>query len=181
VELRGLARERGHADRVLEQATRVGVVRLGRRQLPQGSPEVRVADEAGHHGDETGMRELPGEELEEAVQLVGVTAHLRREAGGILLGRLDRADLELQPVLEAFDTPEHAHGVPLGETPVQQLDVLPDPRLDPAGRVDQLEHQVGRALPGRPPLLAGDRIDALDGPVGGQLGDGAHRMSLGRC
>ena len=120
------------------------------------------------------MRELAGEELEEAVQLVRVAAHPRREAGRILVGGLDRADLELQPVVEALDAPEHAHGVALGEAAVQQLDVLPDPRLDPAGRVDQLEHQVRRALPRRPPLLAGDGVDAFDRAVGGQLGDGAH-------
>ena len=92
------------------------------------------------------MRELAGEELEEAVQLVRVAAHPRREPGRILLGRLDRADLELQPAVEALDAPEHADGVALREAPVEQLDVVPDPRLDPAARVDELEHEVRSAL-----------------------------------
>ena len=102
----------------------------------------------------------------------------RRSGGarpaGSVVGGLERADLELEPVAEALDAAEHAYGVALGEAAVEQLDVVPDPRLDPAGRVDELEREVRRALPRRPPLLAGDGVDALDRPVGGQLGDGAH-------
>ena len=108
------------------------------------------------------MRDLAGEELEEAVELVGVAAQPRREPGRVGVRGLDRADLELQPVVEALDAAEHAHGVALGEAAVEQLDVVPDPPLDPAGRVDELEREVGRALPGRAPLLARDRVDALD-------------------
>ena len=174
VQLRCLARQRRDANRVLEQAARVGVVRLGGGQLSQRLPDLGVAEEPPHERSQAGMRELAGEELEEAVQLVRVAAQPRREARRILLGGLDRADLELQPVVEALHAPEHAHGVALGEAAVEQLDVVPDPRLDPARRVDQLEQQVRRALPGRPPLLAGDGVDALDRSVGGQLGDGAH-------
>ena len=181
VELRRLARQRRDADGVLEQPARVGMVCLGGRQLPQRLPDLCVAEEAPDHGSQAGMRQLRGDELEEAVQLVGVAAHPGREVGRILLGSLDGADLELKPVVEALDASEHAHGVALGEAAVQQLDVLPDPRLDPAGRVDQLEHQVRRALSGRPPLLAGDGVDTFDRAVGRQLGDGAHESSLGRC
>ena len=90
------------------------------------------------------MRDLGREELQEAVQLVGVAAERGREAAGPRLGGLDRADLELQAVAEALDAPEHAHGVALGEAPVEQLDVAPDARLDPAARVDELEREVRR-------------------------------------
>ena len=120
------------------------------------------------------MRELAGEELEEAVELVGVAPQPRRKPGRVVVRGLDGADLELEPVVEALDAAEHAHGVALGEAAVEQLDVVPDPPLDPAGRVDELEREVGRALPGRPPLLARDGVDALDRAVGGELGDRAH-------
>ena len=66
------------------------------------------------------MRDLAGEELEEAVELVGVAAHRRRERGRIeAFGGLERADLELQPVAEAVDPAEDAHGVALGEAAVE--------------------------------------------------------------
>ena len=126
------------------------------------------------------MRHLAGEELEEAVELVCVTAHARREPGRIGIRRLDRADLELQAVVEALDAPEHAHGIPFGKAAVEQLDVVPDPALDPPRRVDELEHEIRSALPRRAPLLAGDGVHALDGSVRCQLGDGAHGLSLGR-
>ena len=126
------------------------------------------------------MGELGRQELEEAVQLVRVASQPRRQPRRIRVGRLDRADLELEPVVEALDPAEHADGVALGEAPVEQLDVVPDPALDPAGRVDELEREIRRTLPRRPALLPRDCVDALDGAVGGELGDRAHAVSLGR-
>jgi hypothetical protein len=58
------------------------------------------------------------------------------------------------------------------EATVEEVDVAPDASLDPAGRVDELEREVRRALPRPEPLLPSDRVDALDDPVLGQLGDG---------
>ena len=58
VELRGLARQRRDADRVLEQAARVGVMRLGGRQLPQRLPDLAVAEEAPDDRSQAGMRQL---------------------------------------------------------------------------------------------------------------------------
>ena len=87
-----------------------------------------------------------GEELEEARR-----ARRRRGASRARAppdrrpARLDRAHLELEPVAEALDAAEHAHGVALREAPVEQLDVVPDARLDPAARVDELEREVRRA------------------------------------
>ena len=126
------------------------------------------------------MRHLAAEELEEAVELVCISAHARREPGRIGIRRLDRADLELQAVVEALDASEHAHRVPFGEAAVEQLDVVPDPAFDPPRRIDELEDEVRSALPRRAPLLAGDGVHALDGPVRSQLGDGAHGLSVGR-
>src|SRR5919204_450854 len=50
------------------------------------------------------MRDLRGEELEEAVQLRRVPAHGGSELGRIRLGRLERAHVELQPVAGALET-----------------------------------------------------------------------------
>ena len=94
------------------------------------------------------MRDLGGEELEEAVELVGVAAQRGRERGGIGVGRLDRPHLELQPAVEALHAAEHAHRVALGEPPVEQLDVVPDAPLDPAARVDELDARDTASRPG---------------------------------
>ena len=93
------------------------------------------------------MGDLAGEEVEEAVELVGVAAHGRRQLRRIAVRRrLDRAHLHLQPAAEPLHAAEHAHGVALGEAAVEQLDVVPDARLDPPARVDELEREVGRAV-----------------------------------
>jgi uncharacterized protein (DUF1015 family) len=180
VQLRRLAHERGHADRVLEQAARVRVVRLRRRQLAEPLPQRRVGREPADDRCQPRVGDLTREELEKALELVGVPAQLRRKARGVVVGGLDRADLELKPVVEALHPPEHADGVALGEAAVEQLDVVPDPSLDAAGRIHELEREIGRALPRRPALLPCDGVDALDGAIGGELGDRAHAVSLGR-
>ena len=123
------------------------------------------------------MGDLAGEEVEEAVELVGVAAHRRGEAGRVgVRGGLDRADVELEPVAVALDAAEHAHGVALGEPRVEQVDVVPDARLDAAARVDELEREIRGAVPRPQPPLARDRVDALDDAVFGELGDRAHRV-----
>jgi hypothetical protein len=126
------------------------------------------------------MGDLLGEELEEPVELVRVPAHRRREAGRVGLGRrLDRPHVELEAVVVALDTAEHAHRVALGEPAVEQVDVVPDPSLDPPTRVDQLEREVRRATLRAQPALARDSVDALDDAVLRQLGDRGHSRSLG--
>ena len=100
MELSGLAAERRDADRVLEQASRVPVVPVGAsgRKRTQ-SAKLRVADERVDDRGEPGVRDLRREELEEAVELVGVAPQRRRERRrvGILHG-LDGAHLELELV-----------------------------------------------------------------------------------
>ena len=83
VQLRGLAAERGDADRVLEQAAGVAVVavgagggkRAGTPSAADGSPSTR-SDEAG----QAGVGDLRREELEEPVELVRVAAQRGRQA-----------------------------------------------------------------------------------------------------
>ena len=76
MELRRLPAERRDADRVLEEATRVAVVpvRGGGGQRAEGLPDVGIADERADDGGKALVRDLGGEELEEAVELVGVAA-----------------------------------------------------------------------------------------------------------
>ena len=89
------------------------------------------------------MRDLGGEELEEAVELGGVASHGRRERGRVeVFRRLERAHLELEAISETVDAAEHPDGVALGEAAVQEVDVGPDPGFDPPTRVDELERQV---------------------------------------
>ena len=166
MELRSLAAKRRDPDGVLEQAARVGVVRLRRRQRAQRLPQHLVLDEPRNRRPQPRMRHLRGQELQEPVQLGRVPPKCRSEIGRIgSLGGLERAHLELKPVAEALHAPEHANRVAFAEAAVQELDVGPDPRLDPPARIDEFERQVRRAALGAPPLLARDRVDALDDPV----------------
>ena len=113
------------------------------------------------------------------------SAASRRSAGASVgrigvLGGLQRANLELEPVAEALDATEHADRVALAESAVEQLDVRPDARLDAPARVDELEREVRRDPRSRPQaLLPGDGVDALDDPVLGEGGNRAHGASLG--
>ena len=121
------------------------------------------------------MRDLRHEELEEALELVGVAAHRGRHRRRIdVLRGLERAHFELEPVAEPLDPSEHAHGVALGEARVEELDVVPDPRRDAPARVDELEREIGGAVLRAQPLLLRHRVDALDGAVLLELGDRGH-------
>ena len=178
VELRGVAAERRDGDGVLEQAARVAVVSAGRgRKRAKSRAELRVADESGDERAECRLGDLVREELEEAVELIDVATRRRNERGGVGSGRLERADVELEPVAEALDAGEDAHRVAFAEPPVEKLDVVPDASLRPSGCVDELEREI-RAPRTRPePSLPRDREDALDDAVGDEVGD-RRRLSL---
>jgi hypothetical protein len=89
------------------------------------------------------MGDLSGQELEEPVELVCVASQGGRQRSGIGIGsRLERPHLELQLVAELLDPAEHAYRVAFGEAGVEQVDVVPDARLDPPARVDELECEV---------------------------------------
>ena len=167
VELRQVAADRGHGDGVLQQAARVIVV-LTRRggEAPQAVAEPRVGEEPADRLAEAGMGELSREELEEAVELVPVPPYGGGKIGGIgVCGTLERADVDLEPVAEALDPSDDANRVALTEAPIQELDVRPHARPDPAARVDELEGEVRRPGSSAQPLLAGNRVHALDDAV----------------
>jgi hypothetical protein len=138
VELGRLAAERRNADRVLEQTAGVAVVPVG---ASGGQGAVRRADlvvahERVHHQRETRMRDLRGEELEEPVELVGVSSergYERRDVG--VLCRLDRSHLHLQLAAEALDPTEHPHRIALAEPRIEEIHVAPYASLDTATSV----------------------------------------------
>jgi hypothetical protein len=126
------------------------------------------------------MRQLAGEEVEEALELAEVAAQGRCERRRVGIGgRLERSHLQLQPVAEPLDTAEHAHGVALGEPAVEQVDVVPDAALDPSTCVDELEREVGRAAACSQPAFPGDRVDTVDDAFLGELRDrGRHTSAV---
>ena len=181
MELRGLATQGRDADGVLEEAARVAVVPVdtGGRERAERFPDVGVPGEGVDDGGEPLVGDLGRKELEEAVELVRVSPEGGRELGRVgVLGGLDRSHLHLELPAEALDAAEHAHGVALAEALVEQVDVVPDPCVDAATGVDELECEVCGARPGAPALLLRDREHAFDGPVLDELGDRGHVPSL---
>ena len=85
VQLRRLAAEGGHADCVFEEAARGGVMAVGGGgQASQLTSKVHVVDETGGSRTQSRVRDLAREELEEAVELVGVSSQrgqARRDPG----------------------------------------------------------------------------------------------------
>ncbi len=172
VELRRLAAKRRDRDGVLEEAAGIPVVPVARRRKrPQPAAEVLVGEKACDERTQAGVRELVGEEVEEAVELGDVPPRWWQERSGVGLRHLERANLELEPVAEVLDAPEDAHRVPLAETLVEELDVVPDARVDPAAPIRKLEREVGTPRPRAQALLARDGEDAFDDALGGKLRD----------
>src|SRR5262249_30220082 len=137
-----------------------------------GIPEKAADDVA-----QAAVRELAREELEEAFELVPVSPRGGRELGWISLGGgVERPNLELQALAKALNATEHADRGGLAEAVVEQFDVVPDPRVDPAARVDELEREVWSAVARPQPLLTRHCVDALDDAVLGQLRDRAHAL-----
>jgi Protein of unknown function (DUF1015) len=180
MELGRLSTDSRDADRVLEQPARIGVMRLRGREAAERPAHDVVSKEPSDHVTQPGMRDLAGQEFEEAVQLVGVAPECRGEGGRVGVRRgLERAHIDLEPVAELLHPSEHAHRVPLREAGVEQLDVVPDTCIDPPAWIDELECEVGGAVARPEPLLAGDRVNAFDDPLFRQLRDRAHGASLG--
>jgi Protein of unknown function (DUF1015) len=150
----------------------------GRRQHAQPCPEVGVAREAPDQLTETRVRDLAREELEEPVELLDVPLGLGDEGCRVGLGRLERPHLELETVTEALDASEHPDGIPFAEALVQEIDVAPDTGVDPAAGIHELESEVGTSAARPEALLSGDRENAFDDPVLGELRD-RHPSILG--
>lgn len=181
MKLRRLATKRCDADRVLEESAGVAMVPVcscsGKRSKPlldDGITEYRTRERR-----EPGMRDLAREELEEALQLVGVTAQPRRQLGRVgLRRRLDRANLHLEPAAEPLHAAKDSHSIAFRESSVEELDVIPDPRLDPPTRIDELEGEIRRPGLGAAAFLPADGVDPFDGAVFCKLGDAGHTPSL---
>jgi hypothetical protein len=179
MDLRDVPADGGDGHRVLEEPAGVGVmsVRCG-RQGSQSRAKVRIREEPAHEHAQVGMGDLAGEELEKPVELLDVAPGFGDECCGIGLGGLERPHLELEAVAEALHPPEDVHRVAFAETLVQQVDVAPDPCVDPAARIDELERQIGASAAGAKALLAGNRVRAFDDSVLCQLRD-RHDAILG--
>ena len=177
MELSRLAADRRDADGVLEQPACVAVMRLRRRQAPKRGADGLVVEEPQHGCAQTGMCDLGREELEETLDLVGVAPDRRRQLGRVCFRRgLERADVDLQPVAELLHASEHPDCVAFGEPRIEELDVVPDARVDAPAGVDELEREVGCAAFRPQPLLPCDRIDALDDALFGELRNRAHAL-----
>jgi Protein of unknown function (DUF1015) len=172
MDLGELAAERADADRVLQQAAGVGVVTVRRCRI---RAERRVGERARDDRAQPFVVYLAAEELEEALELVRVAPQAGGQSRGIdVRGRLECPHLDLELVPEPLDAAEHANRVARIEATVEQVDVVPDTRADPAARVDELEREIARAVACPQPLLARHGVDALDGAVLLQLRDGGH-------
>ncbi len=166
---------------MLEQPTRIAVVpvRAGGGERPQPRSHGVVGQDAADEGREPAVGDLPGEELEEAFELIGVAPERRHQPSRIRVRGLDRPHGELQTTVEPLHASEHTHGVPLAEAAVEKIHVVPHAALDPAARVDELEREVGPPAARREPTLARHREHAVDGAVLDELGDRPHGLSLG--
>src|SRR5207244_12605168 len=84
MELGRLAADRGDPDRVLQEAARIAVVAVGGggQGTERGAQGV-VGEKASDGRLEPRMRDLARQELEEAVELVGVAAQGRGQLGGV--------------------------------------------------------------------------------------------------
>ena len=181
VKLERLAAQGRDTDRVLEQATGVPVVpvRARSRKRAQALANVSVADERPDQRRQARVRDLAREEVEEPVELVGVTTKRRRQICRVrVLGRLQRAHLDLELSAEPLDAAQDPHRVPLVEARVQQLDVAPHSRLHATARVRELDGEIRSTRARSAALLAGDRIHAFDQPVLVEIGDRGHARSL---
>ena len=102
VELRRLAGECRHPDGVLEQSARVRVVGLGGWKAAQQFAQARIGEQPAAGRAQARMRELGGEEVEEAFQLVRVAPHCRHQRRRVdALRRLERSHVDLEPARES--------------------------------------------------------------------------------
>ena len=171
VQLGGLAAQRRDRHGVLQQAAGVGVVGLGGGGVSHPRADPLVAEEARHQRVQPGMVDLAGEELEKAVERLGVAARSRHQLERIAaVDLLHVAHRDLQPAGVRLDPAQHAHGVALGEARAQHVDVVPDDSRDPPGTVGQLHAQERIAAAGAPRLLALDGEGGIDHHAFAEIG-----------
>ena len=182
MQLRGLAAERRHADRVLEQPARVGVVRLGAPAGRGAAARSTSSSEKPRHASRAG----PGARSRAArnSRKPSSSSASRRIAGTSAAGSASSAassdrTSSCSRSRKRSTRPSTRTASPSPKRASSSSTSVPDARVDPAARVDELEREVRSAALRAPPLLAGDRVDALDDAVLGQLCDRAHAPSLG--
>ena len=175
MELAQLADQRPHRDRVLEQATEVGVMPApGARGAAEVAGQRLGEEKPLDDTAQAGIVDLAAQVLEEALELLD-----RAVGGGKELGGVERPGLEPAHVVELRRqlAPE-ALELAAGEHRVATLEAQPDPiglaedaSRKRAGAVAQLQRQVGAPVSGRQPVLAHARVAALEPLTGAQLGD----------
>ena len=181
MELRGLAAERGDADRVLEEAARVAVVTVGRGggERPERLADLGVATNESTTAARPFVRDLGGEELEEAVELVRIAPHGRGERGRVgVLGGLDRAHLHLQLPPKRSTRPSTRTASPSPKRWSSRSTSFQTRASTRPLASASSSARYGSACAGASPLLSGDCEHAFDGPVLDELGDRGHVSSL---
>jgi hypothetical protein len=119
---------------------------------------------------------LADEEVEESLELVRVPAQARRNPAGSIPSAGSSVRTSTWSSLRKRSTrPSTRTASPGLEAPVEQLDVVPDSRADPAARVDELQGEIRRAVLRPQPLLPRDGVNPLNGAVFLELRDRRHR------
>ena len=99
--------------------------------------------------------DLAGQELDHAVERLGVAARPRHEIEGVAVGQpLQVAQLELEAAVVAPHPAQHADRVALVEPLVDQVHVGPEHSRDATGPVRQLDREEGVAVSGPPAPFA---------------------------
>ena len=180
MELRGLAAQRGDADRVLEQPARIAVVSVraaaGRARIDERIPSsVRMAavirGELGCASSPTRNSRKPSS-----------SSASRRSAGvrsaGSLSGAASTARTWTWSLPPKRSTrPRTCTASPSAKRPSSNS-TRPRSALDPSTRIDQLQREIRRAVLRPASLLTADGVDAFDRSVLGELGDRGHASSL---
>ena len=181
-----LAAGGGDGDRVLEGTTGVGVVLLDAHRCgAEGRPEGTVVEHGAREVSQALVRDVFGQELEEALEVVDVAARTRRELErvGRDFGLLDGAHHDLRAATVLLHAAEYADDVADLEAPVENGGVVEDRGLDAARLVGQLEREIRRARARTTAILADHgkrRVDELsfDEIADGGAGFCGHVMSL---
>ena len=183
VKLADLTDKGADGDGVLDQPADVGVVARSRAGCAPELGGDRVGEQ--HPLDDAPQRRvvhLPGEVLEEALELLRVSIRGGQELRGVELRLRNRSDVldlghELPP--EALDLARHPDRVAALESCREPIDVAERARRDRSAPVAKLEREVDRSVPGGQPVLADAGVGAAEAPTGGELGDGGIRWRLG--
>jgi hypothetical protein len=162
-----LATRRRDGNGVLQRATGVGVVLLDAHRCgAEGRAEGAIVEHGTREVAQPLVRDVFGEELEKALEVVDVAAGAGRELEriGRDLGLLDGAHDDLRTAAVLLHAAQHANDVANLEAPIKDRGVVEDRGLHAAGLIRQLEREVRRARARAASILANDgkrRVDEL--------------------